>query len=166
MISSFLCFPLHPGIFQSMEIDFALAAASSRAGELPTANAFTNANHTCQHSLCSEGSACMEGDLGVYCECYYPQRTNGSSKQVFCYTFFAVAYCWSAVSNKLTVSAVAPTSECRWTPGSPPPEVWLVDESVGDLPAERGRKHDDLSISNQSLPWLLGSSSSSVVHPT
>lgn len=85
---------LHPS-------DVALAEASSRAGELPNANSFTNAKHTCQvdvqsesgeigeastassvRHVCSETSACLEGDLGVYCECYYPQRTIDSSNQV------------------------------------------------------------------------------------
>lgn len=79
----------------------ALAEASSSAGELPNANSFTNAKHTCQvevqsesgeigeassassaQHVCSEGSACLDGDLGVYCECYYPRRTINSSKQV------------------------------------------------------------------------------------
>ncbi|CAM9101274.1 unnamed protein product, partial [Laminaria digitata] len=78
-----------------------LAAASSNAGELPHANSFTNANHTCevvlpgsggadlsssgsQRTPCSGGSACADGDLGVYCECYYPQRTMSSTKQERC----------------------------------------------------------------------------------
>lgn len=84
--------------------DVSLAAASSAAGALPSANSFTNTNHRCgdvlpgsggtgrpsnnfQQALCSEGSACLKGDLGVYCECYYPMRTINSSKQVFSFYF-------------------------------------------------------------------------------
>ena len=81
-------------------IDVGKAEASSRAGVLPDADSFTNRNITCNKDVaaesgdagelsggsspdvCSEGSACLDGDLGVYCECYYPQRTISSSKRV------------------------------------------------------------------------------------
>ena len=72
----------------------ALAKASSQAGELPTAGSLTNANITCRHggeessqgitsssnsssasSPCSEGSLCLEGDVGVYCQCYLQRST-------------------------------------------------------------------------------------------
>ncbi|CAM9095530.1 unnamed protein product, partial [Laminaria digitata] len=83
-----------------------LAKASSLAGELPTADSLTNANTTCRDrggqasqddtssspsspstsssdvspknssSPCSEGSVCLEGDLGVYCQCYLQRSTS------------------------------------------------------------------------------------------
>ena len=79
------------------ETDVTLAKASSRAQELPAADSFTNAKMTCQDgqeevsqgmtssssssssSPCSEGSVCLEGDLGVYCQCY---RQRSTMKQV------------------------------------------------------------------------------------
>lgn len=53
-------------------------AVASANGPL-TADNLTNADFTCDSggadgntapSLCSEGSACSVGDVGVYCQCY------------------------------------------------------------------------------------------------
>lgn len=62
------------------------------AGEIPTADSLINANMTCRDerdgggtppsnltatvSICSQGSVCLEGDLGVYCECYFQRSTS------------------------------------------------------------------------------------------
>lgn len=74
--------------------DLALAEASSNAGELPSAKSLTNANVKCgdivdgragggeptssgaPYSLCSQDTECRNGDLGVYCQCYYTKQSN------------------------------------------------------------------------------------------
>lgn len=78
--------------FLCMASDLALAMASSTAVERPNATSLTTANFKCvdalegagggdeststsQYSPCS-GSVCLDGDLGVYCQCYYPKRAN------------------------------------------------------------------------------------------
>ncbi|CAN0138387.1 unnamed protein product, partial [Pylaiella littoralis] len=60
-----------------------IAKAASRASELPRANSFANVNLTCDgvlppssSPLCSEGSSCLDGDLGVYCHCYKRESTG------------------------------------------------------------------------------------------
>ena len=86
------------------ETDFALANASSLARDLPTAGSLTNVIITCQdgaeenghldssssdspssdssssdsppESPCSQGSTCVEGDVGVYCQCYLQRSTS------------------------------------------------------------------------------------------
>lgn len=66
------------------------AQDASDANEVPTADDFTNVeNVTCEDGVagdewdaynpCSDGSLCMEGDLGVYCECY---RSKFSGEEV------------------------------------------------------------------------------------
>lgn len=74
-------------IYLSVRSDFALAEAGSEAGELPDASSLTNANLRCGDGggddststspsyPCSEGSDCLDGDLGVYCQCY-EQRSS------------------------------------------------------------------------------------------
>lgn len=98
-LTSLILIPVR--IFSAPVIDMSLAARSSMVGEIPNANSFVNANLTCGvdvledsggtgaasssgavPSVCSEGSACLNGDLGVYCECYFPQRTLDSTKEV------------------------------------------------------------------------------------
>ena len=77
--------------------DVALAEGGSSSGTFPTADSLTNTNITCRDGVpwagtqsqddpssslssseappCSNGSACLEGDLGVYCPCYI-QRSS------------------------------------------------------------------------------------------
>ncbi|CAB1100085.1 unnamed protein product [Ectocarpus sp. CCAP 1310/34] len=57
--------------------DFDVAKAASTANEIPTAHSLMNVNVTCDGWMrfsstppCSEGSPCIDGDLGVYCQCY------------------------------------------------------------------------------------------------
>lgn len=70
----------------STDRDF--ASAASRAGNIPSANSLINVNLTCDGgeaaaagddeallSLCSKGSTCLDGDLGVYCQCYMREST-------------------------------------------------------------------------------------------
>ena len=79
----------------SVRLDAAVAAASSEAGRLPNATSLTNTNFKCgdtlegsggaggddstssSYSPCS-GSVCLDGDVGVYCQCYYPTRSPSS----------------------------------------------------------------------------------------
>ncbi|CAM9462085.1 unnamed protein product, partial [Ectocarpus sp. 12 AP-2014] len=56
---------------------FDVATAASTANEIPTAHSLMNVNVTCDGWMpfsstppCSEGSQCIDGDLGVYCQCY------------------------------------------------------------------------------------------------
>ena len=104
-------------------IDVGKAEASSRAGVLPDADSFTNRNITCNKDVaaesgdagelsggsspdvCSEGSACLDGDLGVYCECYYPQRTINSSKQVTRISAMSFFFCFVPIAS----------SSCGWS---------------------------------------------------
>lgn len=64
--------------------DVNLPSAALGAIETPTATLLTNVNITCDgvwddekigklFSPCSEESACLNGDLGVYCHCYKRQ---------------------------------------------------------------------------------------------
>ena len=104
-------------------LDVGIADASSRAGMLPDAKSFTNHIITCidnvaadsvdagessggsSSDLCSEGSACLDGDLGVYCECYYPQRTINSSKQVTRISAMSFFFCFVPIAS----------SSCGWS---------------------------------------------------
>ena len=104
-------------------IDVGKAEASSRAGVLPDADSFTNRNITGNKDVaaesggagelssgstpyvCSEGSACLDGDLGVYCECYYPQRTINSSKQVTRISAMSFFFCFVPIAS----------SSCGWS---------------------------------------------------
>ena len=76
---------IQQSIYLSLWSDFALAEAGSKAGELPDASSLTNANLRCGDGggggvdestntsssyPCTEGSVCLDGDLGVYCQCY------------------------------------------------------------------------------------------------
>lgn len=68
--------------------------AASSVNEIPTADTFTNVEIKCEDnvvedegsssSLCSEGSLCLEGDLGVYCQCYKNEST--SEEVTSCFT--------------------------------------------------------------------------------
>ncbi|CAM9271368.1 unnamed protein product, partial [Ectocarpus sp. 8 AP-2014] len=56
---------------------FDVAEAASNANEIPTAHSLINVNVACDEWMpfsstppCSEGSPCIDGDLGVYCQCY------------------------------------------------------------------------------------------------
>ncbi|CBJ33868.1 probable extracellular nuclease (ISS) [Ectocarpus siliculosus] len=56
---------------------FDVAEAASTANVIPTAHSLINVNVTCDGWMpfsstppCSEGSPCIDGDLGVYCQCY------------------------------------------------------------------------------------------------
>ncbi|CBJ26637.1 adhesin-like protein [Ectocarpus siliculosus] len=56
---------------------FDVAEAASEAGDIPTAHSLISVNVTCDGWMpfsstppCSEGSPCIDGDLGVYCQCY------------------------------------------------------------------------------------------------
>ena len=102
-------------------IDVGKAEASSRAGVLPDADSFTNRNITCNKDVaaesgdagelsggstpdvCSEGSACLDGDLGVYCECYYPQRTISSLRQVIRRSTTSLLFCFVKIVNSVLV---------------------------------------------------------------
>eukprot|EP00904_Undaria_pinnatifida_P010820 jgi/Undpi1/6869/HiC_scaffold_21.g09345.m1 len=82
------------------QIYLALAEASSNAGELPSAMSLTNANVKCgdpldgragggesmtsgaTYSLCSPDTECRDGDLGVYCQCYYTEQSNREERCV------------------------------------------------------------------------------------
>lgn len=68
--------------------DLSVADAASTAGEIPNANGLVNVNLTCAVGdlpasggrgnftfLCSAGSMCLDGDLGVYCQCYVREST-------------------------------------------------------------------------------------------
>lgn len=77
-----------------MGTDLNVAKDASQAGEIPTAQFLVNGELTCETIVewdddndsdsdsddgstsssstwpCSEGSVCLDGDLGVYCQCY------------------------------------------------------------------------------------------------
>ena len=69
-----------------MRVDGEFVEASKRAEELPSAASLTNANFRCGdlveeseddledsfHPACSS-PGCLDGDLGVYCQCYEPK---------------------------------------------------------------------------------------------
>lgn len=85
------------------DTDLPVAEDASEAGKTPTAGFLLNGNVTCETSLggegdddgsddesdgddgetssssfispCSEGSECLDGDLGVYCRCYMREST-------------------------------------------------------------------------------------------
>lgn len=62
---------LHP-------IDIEWFEDASTVTNVPTAIELIDVNITCSgegESPCSSGSTCLEGDLGVYCECY-PRQSN------------------------------------------------------------------------------------------
>lgn len=59
--------------------------------EIPAADSLVNVNLTCSGAgegeatspPCSEGSLCLEGDVGVYCQCYMSKSTGN---EVITYT--------------------------------------------------------------------------------
>lgn len=59
-------------------------SAASAASTVPTANSLITVNVTCDGEgsetgtdfPCSPGSMCLDGDVGVFCECY-EQRSTG-----------------------------------------------------------------------------------------
>ncbi|CAN0008375.1 unnamed protein product, partial [Scytosiphon promiscuus] len=61
---------------------FDLASTASGANQVPTAESLMNIDLTCDSGMplypappCSPGSVCIDGDLGVYCECYVREST-------------------------------------------------------------------------------------------
>lgn len=59
--------------------DETIADEASDMLQLPSADTFINLNLTCDSSAvspCGEGSWCLEGDLGVYCERYQLRSTS------------------------------------------------------------------------------------------
>lgn len=73
--------------------DAARAREASDAGIKPDADSIINVKLMCSRGddeaddgedimsrPCSDGSLCMEGDLGVYCECYVPEITGSEVK--------------------------------------------------------------------------------------
>lgn len=87
-------------------IDLAIAEEASQAGEVPTAKFLDNGEVTCETTVewddddgdsdsgsddgdtsstsstppCSGGSVCLDGDLGVYCQCYKRISTSEEVK--------------------------------------------------------------------------------------
>lgn len=51
--------------------------AASELSVIPNVDSMINVNVECKDStgssLCSPGSTCIQGDVGVYCECYVPE---------------------------------------------------------------------------------------------
>lgn len=74
--------------------DEALRSAASSALVIPVADGLSNVNVTCsgagdEQALsppCSEGSSCVEGDVGVYCQCYVSESTGNevTTHALFC----------------------------------------------------------------------------------
>lgn len=70
--------------------DKSSAKAASNAGDLPRGTLLSTTSFTCGHETeeepsqpfpeypCSKGSACLNGDVGVYCRCYTPQLANSN----------------------------------------------------------------------------------------
>lgn len=73
--------------------DLSLADAASQSRTVPSASSLTNVKITCDSiwdntkidegfSICSNGSVCLNGDFGVYCQCYVRRFTSKEVRTV------------------------------------------------------------------------------------